>query len=454
MTRARLVRLRFPSRLRAAAPAGALAALLLTFAGCSGGPPPASGAGAASQAASASRAGRPGVWSPSAPDTFGPVVAVVGGKKIRRHDVDSVIATAPKDLQVRLRTYDGYRQLVERLALEEAILGQAEAAGIEKDPEYQAEMVRAMRTAKMRVYYNQRLASVPPPTDSMVRASYDQNIAQYRIAARVRVRHIQLATQSDANTVRRSLTKGALWDETAKRRSKDAATKDRGGLLGYVSQESDMVPGVGKSPAIVAAAFELKEGEISQPLKSEKGWHLIQVDNREAASSQPFDQVKAQIRSSLEAEGVERFSTAYTESLKTAASVVFDDSIKVAIVPARTPQDYFKEAQAAVQPLDRIELYRQLVQRFPNDSVTVQARFMIGFTYAEDLGDLENAKKEFEEFLRLYPNSELVASARWMLENMDKPPPPMQEDAAPSDSSSAPSDPGGAKTPEQARQNP
>lgn len=454
MSHARPGRLRFPSRFRAAAPAGAIAALLVAFAGCSGGPSPSSGSGATSQAASSTRAGRAGVWKPAAPDTFGPVVAVVGGRKIRRHDIDSVIATAPKDLQARLRTYDGYRQLVERFALEEAILSEAEAAGIEKDPEYRAELTRAMRSAKMRVYYNRRLAAVPPPTDSMVRAYYDQNAAQYKIPARVRVRHIQLATQAEANTVRRSLVKGALWDDTAKKRSKDAATKDRGGLVGYVSQESELVPGIGKSPAIVAAAFELKAGEISQPLKSEKGWHLIQADNLEAATTQEFDHVKAQIRSTLEAQGVDQFSTAYTESLRTATAVIFDDSIQVAIVPARTPQDYFKEAQAAIGPEDRIALYRQLVQRFPNDTVSVQARFMIGFTYAEDLGDFENAKKEFEEFLRIHPNSELVASARWMLENMDKPPPPMEEETAPSDSTSAPSNPGGAKTPEQARQSP
>ncbi|HET7903379.1 MAG TPA: hypothetical protein VFM17_02345, partial [Candidatus Eisenbacteria bacterium] len=197
MIRARHVRLRVPSRFRAAAPAGTIAALLLSFAGCSGGPSPSGDAGATSRPASSARAGRPGIWSPAAPDTFGPVVAVVGGKKIRRHDVDSVIATAPKDLQPRLKTYDGYRQLVERLALEEAILGQAEAAGIEKDPEYQAELTRAKRTAKMRVFYNRRLASVPPPSDSTVRAYYEQNAAQYKIPARVRVRHIQLATQAD-----------------------------------------------------------------------------------------------------------------------------------------------------------------------------------------------------------------------------------------------------------------
>jgi parvulin-like peptidyl-prolyl isomerase len=440
---------------RAAILAASLVAVGAALAGCSGGPPPASDAGAAPQAASSARAGRPGVWTPAMPDTFGPVVAVVGGAKIRRHDVDSVITTAPLDLQPRLRTFDGYRQLVERLAMEEAILQAAERAGIEKDPEYRAELTRAARAAKMRVYYNRRLASVPPPADSALQAYYDEHLAQYKVPARARVRHIQLATQADARTVRRSLETGGLWDETAKRKSKDAATKDRGGLIGYVSQESELVPGIGKAPAIVAAAFDLKEGEISQPLKSDKGWHLIQIDNREAATTQPFDQVKAQIRTTLEAQGVDRFSTAYTDSLRSnAITAIFDDSIKAAIVPARTPQDFFKEAQAAVNPDDRIDLYRQLVRRFPNDSVSVQARFMIGFTYAEDMGDYENAKKEFAEFLRLHPNSELVQSARWMLENMDKPPPPMQEDAAPPDSASAPSDAGGAKVPDRARQSP
>ena len=56
---------------------------------------------------------------------------------------------------------------------------------------------------------------------------------------------------------------------------------------------------------------------------------------------------------------------------------------------------------------------------------------MIGFTYAEEMGEYEMAKQEFEEFLRIYPDAELAGSAKWMLENMEKPAPTLEENAPP-----------------------
>lgn len=428
--------------------------LLLLAAGCSGAPGARTDAGATSHAAT-TRAGRPTVWHPATPDTLGPVVAIIGRTRLTRHDLDSVITSAPLDLQPRLRTYEGYKQLVERLALEESMIQAADAAGIEDDAEYKAEMVRASRSAKMRTYFNRRLAALPETPDSALLAYYNEHRDDYRIPARARVRHIQFESAKEAKRVRNALMKGALWDETCQKESKDAATKDRGGLIGYVSQASDLVPGIGKAPAVVAAAFELEENAISQPLKSEKGWHLIKTDNHEPASFQEFESVKKGIRSNLDAGRVNEFSAAYTESLQTAVrATIFDDSIRVALVPGRTPQDFFKEAQAAITPKDRIELYRGVIRRFPADSVAVQARFMIGFTYAEDLGDYEAARTAFEEFLKLYPNSELAASARWMVENMDKPPPEMQDDDV-SDDKAMPTPGGeGGASPDQGRRSP
>jgi tetratricopeptide (TPR) repeat protein len=438
--------------------AGVVLAAAVLLAGCSGAPSASSDSGATahgSKASASADAGKPGTWRPAKPDTNGPVVAVFGNRRLTRHDVDSVIATAPLEVQPRLRTFDGYRQLVERIIFEETLLRLAEIDKIDLDPAYKEEVAKAVRNSKMRIYYNRRTAAIPPTPDSLVKAYYDSHLADYRIPARVRVRHIQLATQSQANSVRRKLVKGALWDETCKKLSQDKVSKDKGGLIGYITKETDLVPGIGSAPAIVAAAFALKEGETSQALKGPKGWHLIRVDEFEAESVQPFEQVTKTIRQDLDSKAIDAFSNALTDSLRGISNqAIFDDSITVALSPARTPLDFFKEAQAAVNALDRVKLYKQLVDRFPTDSVSVQARFMIGFTYAEDLGDYESAKDAFEEFIRLYPNSELANSARWMMENMEKPPPPLQEDAAPPDSMKAPSGTGGGAKPEQARRSP
>ncbi len=436
--------------------AGVLITAAVALAGCSGGPAPVSGAGATAKAAgTTSAAGRPGVWRPGKPDTLGPTVAVFGSRRFTRHDIDSVIATAPPDVQLRLRTPEGYRQLIERLIFEETMIRLADEEKIERDSVYRVEIAKAIRGAKMRTYYNRRLSTIPQPTDSMVQATYEATIDQYHLPARVRVRHIQVATQRAAQDLRKRLAKGGLWDALCKDLSQDNTTKDRGGMVGYVSKEADLVPGIGTAPAIVAAAFALKEGEISQPLKGPKGWHLIQTDNLEEAGVQPLEQVRARIRSDLEAKAVDDFGNALTDSLKSIANTaIFDDSIAVALEPVRTPMDYFKEAQAAVIPADRVALYKTVIEKFPHDSVSVQARFMIGFTYAEDIGDYEAAKVAFSDFLSHHPTSELATSARWMLENMDKAPPSMQEDAAPPDSTQSPSGSGGGEKPDRARRIP
>lgn len=405
---------------------GVVSALALASAlgGCSSGSRPAGGV---------SGAGSHG-WKPSRPDTLGPVVAVVGNRRITAHDIDSIVATAPPNMRDQFSTPEAYRSLVERAVTEEAVYQAAKASGADKDPAYVSELGRSAREILLRRYYQGKLASMPPPSDSAIQAHYDAHKEEYVIAPRARVRHIQLATRAKAESVRRQLVKGGLWDAICRAQSTDAATKQDGGVLGFVTPEVEYVPGVGKSPAIVAAAFELKEGDISKPLKSDKGWHLIRVESVEPRSYQPLAAVRQQIEGQLATDLETAYSRALLDSLKEQANAtVFADSIEAAVRPEKSPQDYFKEAQAATSATQRIELYRSLVKRFPNDSVTVQAEFMIGFTYAEDLGDTDRAREEFVKFIERHPNHELATSARWMMENMDKPAPDLDDagDAGP-----------------------
>jgi tetratricopeptide (TPR) repeat protein len=327
------------------------------------------------------------------------------------------------------------------MVTEEALYQAARRSGLAKDPTYRAAVAKAAREALMRMYYQNRMAHFPPPSDSEIQAYYDEHKSDFAIPARVRLRHIQLATRAKAEALRKRLVAGGLWDALAKANSVDNATKDTGGLLGYVTPGAEYVPGVGKAPAIVSAAFTLKEGEISKPLQSEKGWHLIRVDNVEPARVQAFADVRQNILGHLSTQSQESLSQSFLDSLRTAsAAVVFADSITVAVTPERSAQDFFKAAQAASSPQQRIQLYRDLVTRYPDDSVSVQAQFMIGFTYAEDLGQYDEARAEFRKFIDKYPHHELTNSAKWMLENMDKPAPELNDVGEGADSTGAPPD--------------
>jgi hypothetical protein len=419
------------------------ALLLLGFTGCSSPPgtAPAAGAGAAS---------RPRVWRPAHADTLGPVVAIVGRRHITSHEVDSLLATAPANTRSQYYTSsDQYRQVVERMVEREAIYQAAKRDGTERDSAYQSELASYGYDLLTRHYFSNQLKHMPEPSDSAIAAYYNEHGKEFDTPARARVRHILVRTEAKAREARQELKRGGSWGEVVKRYSTDVVSKGNGGLLGYVTNEGDAVPGVGKAPAITAAAFSLKEGEVSQPLRTAKGWHLISVDDVHAAARTPLSEVRERIGGILQGRIEDEFSNALIDSLKRySGATIFDDSIAVALRPARTPQQLFEQAQATIPPLERIERYRQLAAKFPQERVSEQAAFMVGFTYAEDLSDFENARKSFAEFLSRYPHSDLVKSAQWMLDNMNKPAPPFEGEAPADSSDDAPSSGGSISLPD------
>ncbi|MGH7681863.1 MAG: peptidyl-prolyl cis-trans isomerase, partial [Candidatus Eiseniibacteriota bacterium] len=370
----------------------------------------------------------------------GPVVAIIGTRKVTRHEVDSLIATAPSSIQPQLRQPDGYRDVVQRIVLQEGMYGAAKRAGLEKDSTYLASLNAMAKDLLIRRYYDYKTNNLPAIPDSAIQNYYDTHGSEFTIEARARVRHIQFPTKAKAAQVRTALTKGALWDATCKKYSTDKATQGTGGNLGWVTQTSDNVPGVGKAPSIVAAAFALPIDAISQPVKSDKNWHLIKVETREEKKVQPLESVRPRIETRLKNQQREEYGKAFGDSIMQSA-VIFDDSIRVALSPGKTPEDYFKEAQAAVTPLERIGLYRGLIARYPHERVSIQAQFMIGFTYAEELGEYGLATQEFQQFLKDHPDSDLATSAQWMIDNMERPAPDLNEEdngASPDSTEAAP----------------
>jgi len=140
-----------------------------------------------------------------------------------------------------------------------------------------------------------------PVTDDELKAIYQQNIQQYEVPNRVHAQHILLLTggKTDAEVAEirkkaedilaQAKKKGANFDELAKKYSEDPGSKAKGGDLGWVVQ-GQMVPEFEK------ATFSLNKGEISDLIKTQYGFHIIKVIDKESAHTKPFDEVKDSIR--------------------------------------------------------------------------------------------------------------------------------------------------------------
>jgi peptidyl-prolyl cis-trans isomerase C len=124
-------------------------------------------------------------------------------------------------------------------------------------------------------------------TDDAMHKVYDEAVKQMPPEEEVHARHILVPTEAEAKEIEDELKKGADFATLAKEKSKDPGAAD-GGDLGYFTKDQ-MVP------EFSAVAFKLDKGQISDPVHTQFGWHIIKVEDKRTKPTPTFDQVKPQI---------------------------------------------------------------------------------------------------------------------------------------------------------------
>jgi len=140
-------------------------------------------------------------------------------------------------------------------------------------------------------------------SDDQLKIQYMQNIQQYQVPNRVHVQHILLMTvgktdaevdeiKKTAEDVLKQARKGAKFEDLAKKYTEDPGTKDKGGDLGWIIQGQTV-------PEFEKTAFSLAPGQISDLVRTQYGFHIIKVLEKETAHTKSFDEVKESLRAPL-----------------------------------------------------------------------------------------------------------------------------------------------------------
>ncbi len=251
-----------------------------------------------------------------------PLIARVGPYTLTRADFEKEIENNA-NLKALLSLKPEMKSVLVNRWVEITLLGLAgKEAGLDKDPEVKAEIEEQVRMILARHYFERRILKDLKVSESEAQEYYLAHKKDYQLPERIQARHIlirvpegagpedEAAALKKAREIRKKLLAGADFSEMARKYSEDPGTKDRGGDLGLFAR-GQMIP------EFEEAVFKLKVGEISPPIKTRFGYHLVRVEARVPAQVQPYEKVKEQVvQDLLEAKKQERLSAVLKELKK------------------------------------------------------------------------------------------------------------------------------------------
>jgi peptidyl-prolyl cis-trans isomerase C len=251
--------------------------------------------------------------------------------------------------------------------------------------------------------------------ESDARDYFNAHRDEYVIEAGVLARQIVVPTAAEAREMIRRARAGEDFESLVKLYSTDMATKNNGGLLGWI-RPGGYIQGIGQNEEIEQALFAAGENDIVGPFEVDDGFHVFKIDRRREFRPMEFDEVRDNIFSKLlDERRREYYERAFLDLERKYKVERFDW--------ARTyddmgPDELMAKAEGAATPIVAIQGYEKFVERFPNHEGADKALFMAGFLYSEELQDYATAKDKFRALLASYPDSDYAASARWMIEHM------------------------------------
>ncbi len=218
---------------------------------------------------------------PLPPDTL---LATVNGQKITQLDVNMAAEDIGANLPQQLKGKARNTYLLDYLIDGTLVAQKAKADKLNQTPDFAQKMTYAEDKVLMEAMLTQ--IAKGSTSDAALHKIYDDAKAQQKPQEELHARHILVATEADAQAVEKRLKSGEDFAKVAKEVSKDPSAE--GGELPWFTKEQ-MVP------AFSEAAFKLQKGQISDPVKTQFGWHVIQLEDRRQKPFPTFDQVKDQI---------------------------------------------------------------------------------------------------------------------------------------------------------------
>jgi peptidyl-prolyl cis-trans isomerase C len=240
-----------------------------------------------------------------ASSTSDPVIARVNGVDIKQSDLALAEEDVGADMQAA--SPEAKREhLISYLADIIMVTQAADKKNLADSPDFKRRL--AFLRSKLLMGYELQQEAKTALTDEALKQTYDEAVKSMSGQEEVHARHILVEGEDEAKAILEQLKGGADFAKLAKEKSKDPGAAE-GGDLGYFTKDQ-MVP------EFADVAFKMYPGQLSNPVKTQFGWHVIKVEDKRIKQPPEFEKVKDQIEAYLSRKAQSDFITKLRQSAK------------------------------------------------------------------------------------------------------------------------------------------
>lgn len=230
----------------------------------------------------------------------GQEIATINGVAIYESDIQNRLNTISPNAKIDLASLP--KEVLEALVLEvnvnNIIDKEAKKLKYQNDPEINKKVEDYKKELVREKFLKEQIYSIA--TEERALEEYNLMVEHLKGKEERKIKHILVSTEEEIERARRSVMRSGNFEKVAKEKSIDTASAENGGDIGYVLQE-ELVPEFGD------VAFILKVGEVSKPVKTQYGWHIIKVEDIRPAEFMPFEDVKDGIIQRLQEQAIQEY---------------------------------------------------------------------------------------------------------------------------------------------------
>lgn len=219
----------------------------------------------------------------------GTVVVEIGNEKITLEEINAMIKEIPEQYQPMAEAHKD--MFADSVINQKLLYNEAAKLNLDKDAAVQKQIEEARKEIIIKEYLRREVEEKAVVSDEDAKKYYEANKDKFKDAEKIKVSHILVETEAEANDVLAKLNGGADFAALAKEKS-TCPSKEKGGELGLISKGQTV-------PEFENAAFALQAGQVSGIVKSQFGYHIIKVTEKQPEKVLSYDEVKDQLKQML-----------------------------------------------------------------------------------------------------------------------------------------------------------